>query len=257
MDLIERPDSVGRRHPWEVARARFFLRLAQRSGLLEGTTSCLDVGAGDAWFARQLRAVLPASARLACWDLHYPTEGAPEAATGAEGIEFSAERPEGTFDGILMLDVVEHVEHDVDFVRDVVDGSLAPGGWVLVSVPAYQSLFCGHDVALKHFRRYSPAAIGAVLECAGLEVVSRGGLFHGLLPVRVAQVLRERHRPPAAPHTGVGAWRGGAGVTRALTAVLDAEARISLVAGTHHLPLLPGLSTWAVCRRAGRPRRSP
>ena len=33
MDLIERPGSVVRRHPWEVARARFFLRLIERLGL--------------------------------------------------------------------------------------------------------------------------------------------------------------------------------------------------------------------------------
>ncbi len=59
-----------------------------------------------------------------------------------------------------MLDVIEHVEDDVGFVRDVVDGSLAPGGWVLVSVPAYQSLFSSHDRALKHFRRYAPGRSG-------------------------------------------------------------------------------------------------
>ena len=31
MDLIERPGNVVRRHPWEVARARFFLRLVERA----------------------------------------------------------------------------------------------------------------------------------------------------------------------------------------------------------------------------------
>ena len=250
MDLIERPDDVVRRHPWEVARARFFVRLLERTGLLGGVDGVLDVGAGDAWFARQLRAALPPTARLACWDVHYPAGSPPDLAEGAEGIEFSAARPAGTFGGILLLDVIEHVEQDVAFVRDAVEGSLAPGGWVLVSVPAYQALFCEHDRALRHFRRYSPGAIATVLEDAGLTVVTRGGLFHGLLALRGAQVLRERWRPPA-PHTvGVGAWRGGPRVTSALTAALDAEARVSLVLGARHLPPLPGLSTWALCRRS-------
>jgi hypothetical protein len=250
MDLIERSGDDVRRHPWEVVRARFFVRLIQRLGLPAMTEAWLDVGAGDAWFAQQLRAVLAPTSRLACWDVHYPMTRPPEGTDAMHGIEFSAERPPGAFGGILMLDVIEHVEDDVAFVRDVVDDSLAPGGWVLVSVPAYQSLFCAHDRALKHFRRYSPGAIRTVLESAGLAMVTRGGLFHGLLPVRAAQVLRERHHPPPETPTGIGAWQGGAPLTKALTVALDTEARISLAMRTRRFPPLPGLSTWAFCRRA-------
>jgi len=255
MDLIERPDGVVRRHPWEVARARFFLRLLWRLDLLGTTDSWLDVGAGDAWFARQLRAVLPAESRLACWDLHYTESPPPETGDGERDIEFSAERPSGSFGGILMLDVIEHVEDDVSFVRDVVDGSLAPGGWLLASVPAYQWLFSEHDRVLKHYRRYSPRAIRTVLEGAGLHVEAGGGLFHGLLAARGLQALREHYRPPSRTPTGIGAWQGGQLLTRVLIRTLDAESRISLTAGARGLPPLPGLSTWALCRRAGEARR--
>ncbi len=250
MDLIERPEGAVRRHPWELARARFFLRLVQRMDLPARTASCLDVGAGDAWLAAQLRTVLRPATRLVCWDSHYGDEGPPGATPAGPGLEFCVTRPPGTFDGILMLDVVEHVEDDVAFVRDVVEGSLAPGGWVLVSVPAYQALYCAHDRALRHFRRYSPAALAAVLGEAGLTVVAHGGLFHGLLPVRALQVLRERVRPPARTEVGVGAWEGGALLTRLMAGALDADARVSLALGARHLPALPGLSTWALCRRS-------
>jgi hypothetical protein len=124
-------------------------------------------------------------------------------------------------------------------------------------VPAYQALYCAHDEALKHFRRYSPRALADVLGAAGLSIVVRGGLFHGLLPLRGAQVLRERYHPPPdpGPETGIGAWNGGRVLTRALTAALDAEARVSLAMGTRHLPALPGLSTWALCRVDGNGAR--
>src|SRR6202043_1716729 len=141
----------------------------------------------------------------------------PELARSAPGIEFSAARPAGSFGGILMLDVIEHVEDDFGFVRDVITGSLAPGGWVLVSVPAYQALFSSHDRALRHFRRYAPGSIRRVLESAGLAVQVRGGLFHGLLPLRGAQAWREQRRPPTDASTGIGAWQGGERLTRALT----------------------------------------
>ena len=270
MDLIERPEHVGRRHPWEVARARFFVRLLERTGVLAdaaGLGGVLDVGAGDAWLAEQLRAVLAPEARLACWDIHYPDDHPPSSATGSGVIEFSPTRPAGRFGAVLMLDVVEHVEHDVAFVADNVEASLAPGGWVLVSVPAYQSLFSDHDRALRHFRRYAPRALAGVLESAGLAVQLRGGLFHGLLPLRAAQLLRQRRSGPPAPPgppdpggpgegpsaEGVGAWGGGPLLTRALTAALGAETRASLALGARHVAV-PGLSTWALCRRAGEDR---
>jgi SAM-dependent methyltransferase len=266
MDLVERSALLGRRHPWEVARARIFLRLLERLEVRATTGAWLDVGAGDAWFARQLRAVVPDRARVACWDVHYGDAGPPAdpddiaAAEGAEAngsgpaLEFSARRPEGVFDGVPLLDVVEHVEDDVGFLRAVVADSLAPGGWVLVSVPAYQSLFSDHDRFLRHERRYSPGAIRAVVEGAGLRVQARGGLFHSLLPVRVAQVGRERarHRPAAAGHgpEGIGAWHGGRLLSRALVAGLGCDTALSLALATRHTPVVPGLSTWVFCQRA-------
>jgi len=258
MDLIERHWEFARRHPWEVARARFFLRLLDRLGCIEHTAAWLDVGAGDAWFAGQLRAVLPTTARLVCWDVHYGDAELSGSEPGSESREivFTAERPPGTFDGVLMLDVIEHVEDDAAFVRDVVRDSLADRGWVLVSVPAYQRLFSDHDRALKHYRRYSPRTLRSTLESAGLTVVARGGLFHALLPMRAAVVLRERHRRRHLPQTGIGGWQGTEALSRAIVLALDSESRLSLAMGTRQFPPLPGLSTWALCRRentGGRP----
>jgi len=250
MDLIERPAEFVRRHPWEVARARFFLRLLERLGCLSTTTAWLDVGAGDGWFASQLRAVLPATATLVCWDVHYGDAELSSPAPEHANIVFTAQRPPGAFDGVMMLDVIEHVEDDVAFVRDVVGDSLAESGWVLVSVPAYQGLFSDHDRALKHYRRYSPRALRATLESAGLTVVARGGLFHTLLPLRSAMVLRERQRRTHLPQTGLGGWHGSERLSRAIVFALDSETRMSLAMGTRNFPPLPGLSTCALCRRA-------
>jgi SAM-dependent methyltransferase len=268
MDLIERSALLERRHPWEVARARFFLRLLDRLGVRETTADWLDVGAGDAWFARQLRAVVPAATRIVCWDSHYGDAAARTADTSdartadagdGPGLEFTAERPARSFDGVLLLDVVEHVEEDVSFVGAVVDTCLAPGGWALVSVPAYQGLFSDHDRFLRHERRYSPRALRAVVEAAGLVVTARGGLFHTLLPVRMAQVAsqRARRRAPDGRRRpeGIGAWRHGPVVTRALVGALGWDTAVSLAVSTRGGPLVPGLSTWVFCRRPGGAER--
>jgi SAM-dependent methyltransferase len=257
VDLIERSDLSARRHPWEVARAGFFLRLLTRWGVA-GPTRILDVGAGDAWFARQLVEILPGGAEVICWDVNYAADdlrnrdSLPD--TGTTGavskVVLTADLPPGRFDGILMLDVIEHVEDDVSFVRRLVEESLVEGGWALISVPAYQGLFTAHDRALRHFRRYSPRQCRQIVRDAGLEVEWEGGLFHSLLALRAAKALRERAFGPGEHASeGIGAWRGGVRTTRLLTNVLDAEGRLALALGQRGF-LVPGLSYWVCCRRA-------
>jgi SAM-dependent methyltransferase len=248
MDLIERSSPSARRHPWEVARARFFLRLLERWDAT-CSTRILDVGAGDAWFARQLLPVLPAGAEVTCWDINYGAEDLADSAT-SPGLVLTSTAPSGLFDGILMLDVIEHVEDDISFVRKAVDERLADGGWIVISVPAYQDLFTAHDKALHHFRRYSPRQCREVLREAGLTVEREGGLFHSLLAVRAALALRERMFGPGedASH-GIGDWQGGAWTTRLVTGALDAEGRLAL-AQLRYGVVLPGLSYWACCRRS-------
>lgn len=249
MDLIERQVlDPARRHPWEVARARTYVALLERTGVLAGAARVLDAGAGDAFLATELRQALPHGAEVVCWDTNYSEDDLARLGAGA-GLEVTAERPAGRFDGILLLDVIEHVEDDRGFLADLVDGSLAPAGWVLVGVPAYQALFSSHDEALRHHRRYAPRQLHRVLESAGLRVEGSGSLFHLLLPVRAAQVARERFGGRPVPAEGVGAWEGSPGRTAVLTAVLEWEGRASLALARRHLGVVPGLSTWALCRR--------
>lgn len=248
MDLIERNANGSGRHPWEVARSRFFVHLLDR---LAGAvaTRVLDVGSGDAWLAGQLRAASPAF-EITCWDVNYAPDELAELAEGNPGLLFSSKSPEGSFGGILMLDVIEHVEDDLDFVRTTIQEHLQEGGWLLASVPAYQSLFTSHDTWLKHYRRYSPTACRNLLNSAGLDVVAEGGLFHSLLPIRGLSAAKERLRRATVNDQGVGGWNGGPMATRATTAVLDADTSMSLWLGTRVHRVVPGLSYWAFCRQA-------
>ncbi len=245
VDLVEQTSTFAKRHPWEVARAEFFLRFLRRRGLLESGQDWLDVGAGDAWFARQLRRLLPSTANLTCWDINYsPADLASKKA--GEDISLVADRPSRRFDRVLMLDVIEHVEDDAAFIGTIADDLLAEDAVVLVSVPAYQALFSSHDKTLRHFRRYSPGEARRLLEGSGLVVLAEGGLFHSLLPVRLGQALMERVRPVKSPSSGIGGWRAGTATTKAVTRALITDAKLSLLLSARGLSL-PGLSYWALC----------
>jgi SAM-dependent methyltransferase len=236
-----------RRHPWETARASFLLDVLEHAGGLRTSSgaplSVLDVGSGDGYVARVL--LSRAAARVCCWDLNFTDDDLATLAR-VHGLSPSRAPPDGAFDVALLLDVIEHVEDDLGLVRDVVS-RVRPGGIVLVSVPAWPSLFSAHDVALRHFRRYTPAACRAVLGRAGLTVEQGGGLFHGLLLPRAAAVVAERARRPRVSSQGIGAWKGGDVVTGAILAALQLELRASRFWARRGIDV-PGLSYFALCR---------
>lgn len=94
--------------------------------------------------------------------------------------------PGETFDLILLLDVLEHIEDDAGAL-DRLTELLAPGGLLLVTVPALMLLWSAHDEANAHFRRYRKSALVARLRQAGLEPVDARYFFTwscGLLLLR-------------------------------------------------------------------------
>jgi hypothetical protein len=254
MDLRELPPGAQRRHPWEVTRARFFCRVLADDGAGEAVRSVLEAGAGDGYVSTQLAAQLPGSA-VVCFDRHYTDDDlARLAAAAAPGVSYTREPPARRFDAVLLLDVLEHVLDDADFLAGVVSDNLTSGanGRVLISVPAWPSLYTEHDRALLHHRRYTPAACRALIASAGLEVIRGGGLFHGLLPIRALAALREGTmrrlgRAPAAPKL-LGDWRAGAVLSAVVERVLAAEASVSRRLARAGISL-PGLTYWALCKR--------
>lgn len=58
------------------------------------------------------------------------------------------------FDTIVCLNVLEHIKDDVSALKLFYD-LLAPGGRLILQVPAYPRLFGSLDKSILHFRRYS------------------------------------------------------------------------------------------------------
>ena len=76
---------------------------------------------------------------------------------------------ERRLDTIICLNVLEHVEDDRGALRRLHD-ALAPGGRLLLLVPAHERLFGAIDRAIDHHRRYERAGLVAKLEEAGFRV---------------------------------------------------------------------------------------
>jgi SAM-dependent methyltransferase len=83
------------------------------------------------------------------------------------------------FDLAASLDVIEHLQDDLQALREL-RRVVAPGGSLLVTVPAYQWLWSGHDEINHHHRRYTRRSLQRIGEQAGWQQV-RTTYFNSLL----------------------------------------------------------------------------
>jgi glycosyltransferase involved in cell wall biosynthesis len=80
-----------------------------------------------------------------------------------------ADLERGRFDTVICSNVLEHVENDQGAL-DAMHELLAPGGRVVLVVPAIKALYGEIDRAIHHYRRYSTDELQATLHAAGLDV---------------------------------------------------------------------------------------
>ena len=91
---------------------------------------------------------------------------------------------DNTFDLIAAFDVLEHIEHDKDALREWMR-VLKPGGFVIMTIPAHQWLWSQHDVSLHHFRRYTTSEVKQKAKDSGLRPKKVSYAFAFSLPMVV------------------------------------------------------------------------
>ena len=97
--------------------------------------------------------------------------------------------PEGEYDVVALLDVLEHVEDDMAALRSI-RRRLKPGGALLLTVPANPWMWSAHDAAHHHFRRYSKQSLERAFTEAGFQARMHS-YFNTLLfpPIAIARAV--------------------------------------------------------------------
>jgi SAM-dependent methyltransferase len=93
-----------------------------------------------------------------------------------------------SFDAVLMLDVLEHLDDDVEALRQV-KPAIRTGGLLLATVPANPKLWSQHDVLNQHRRRYTSEALAEAVDAAGYRVLHLTHINARLYPLAWAHRL--------------------------------------------------------------------
>lgn len=98
----------------------------------------------------------------------------------------------GTFDSVLYVNVLEHIELDAEELC-VAYRTLKIGGQLLVFVPALQWLYSELDRKLGHFRRYGKKHLSDVVTGAGFEITCVKYFdLAGIIPWYIGFVLMKK-----------------------------------------------------------------
>ena len=251
MDLREKIAGYDQRHPWELSRIGALKDILVNEVPLGRQIMVLDVGCGDGFVSRELHKTRQFYS-ITGVDTYLSSQQIAELSSQCAEITYYNDYRqllEKRYDLILMLDVIEHIENDEDFVFEIVNRYMATEGCVLVTAPAFQSLYGFHDRFLKHYRRYSRKQLLGVLEANNLECILSGYLFVFLLPIRFLFVLLEKiSRTRKDIESGVGAWRHGRMITRICERLLTLDNQLALYF-TRRRIIIPGLTVWAICKK--------
>lgn len=192
--IYDRMAEIDRDHWWFVGRRRIVAALLDRFRPKPGAMAILEVGAGTGSNLALLQG-------YGAVDAIEPDDHARAFAERRSGLVLKGgylpdvPLEDGRYDLIVMLDVLEHIPDDLGALRALLP-KLAPGGRLLLTVPAMPSLWSGHDLAHHHQRRYTPATLEKVVRAGGFRTLHRAYFNSLLLPaivgVRWLNKLRRR-----------------------------------------------------------------
>jgi SAM-dependent methyltransferase len=237
-------------HFWFRARNHLIFSLIRRiSPSLQPCNRVLEVGCGTGNVLRVLAKACPQSlvVGLELWSegLRHAGGRSSAALVQADIRDLPFGKPFGL---IGMFDVLEHIPDDRETLA-AVWRCLAPGGKLLLTVPAHQFLWSYFDEAAHHCRRYSATEIRARLVETGFEVEFLSQFMVCIFPIlwtyRKIRGLRRQTHPETVRAQTADEFRIVPVVNQVLTTLLTAEA--GWLARGYHLPV--GTSLVVVARR--------
>jgi SAM-dependent methyltransferase len=184
---------------WNVSKREMVLSLLGCLGFLESRRElglAADIGCGGGYTIK----VLESHWRMVGVDpsrqaLHLCRSRGVRRLCQVDTTGFSLPFKTGSFDVVLALDVIEHIEDDTCALAEC-RRILKDDGLIIVTAPAFMWLWSPWDEALGHRRRYTTLSLSETIHKAGLSVKKMTYMFFFSFPfaasIRGAKKLLQR-----------------------------------------------------------------
>ncbi|MGQ9503192.1 MAG: class I SAM-dependent methyltransferase [Anaerolineae bacterium] len=156
------------RHWWFASRTRALLNLMDALPRGDGDLRLLDIGCGAGNMIHhlsrygQVRGVeIDARPAAVARQRGYTVD----LGDAGRGLAY----PDATFDIVTALDVIEHNQDDLGLLREA-HRVLKPGGYLVITTPAFMWLWSYNDVLNAHVRRYDIPTLRAKLCQVGFAI---------------------------------------------------------------------------------------
>lgn len=217
---------------WSAGRRALVTGLWRRYGSPGARPTLLEVGCGTGGLLQT----------LSSWADAYGLDVSREAmgfcverglATACQGSLNALPFRDDTFDGVIGVDVLEHLDDDEGALRELLR-VCRPGGSLIATVPAFQFLWSRRDVQLHHRRRYTLPEFRSKVAGAGFLV--RKATYVNLPLFLPLLAMVKTGRLAGGPNLKVDYALVPGALNRVLSAVVRLEARllerVSLPIGT-------------------------
>ena len=154
-------------HWWFRGRQRIFETVLRNELAGRRNLRLASVGSGPAEGLAWLVPLAEPAGRVLGVDHDFRQAGKEQRVDFVVGKAESIPLAAGSFDAVLALDVLEHLDDDAGALREAAR-LVAPGGLVLVTVPAFPSLWGLQDEVNEHRRRYTSHTLQQTFALAGL-----------------------------------------------------------------------------------------
>ncbi len=184
MDLKELEAGVNPEVHWYYQSKILPLISYTRKLLANGVPlTIVDVGSGSGFFAISLeKEFRDKIKKVYLVDINYTSEEIAD--TKNDKIQKTLRIPDEIENGlVILMDVLEHLEDDLKMLQDIKAASKGNNNHFFITVPAFYSLWSGHDVYLGHYRRYKIDTLNKVLNEAKYNIENTYYLYGSLFPM--------------------------------------------------------------------------
>lgn len=104
------------------------------------------------------------------------------------------EKLDNVYKSILLLDVIEHIKDDKEFINTATR-VLQAEAYVIINVPAHQFLFSKYDLAAGHERRYNKQDLEKTIAASGLVLLTTKYWGWTMMPIALMRKLILKFTP--------------------------------------------------------------